>query len=302
MLGHIPALLHKKPESVLVVACGTGITAGSFLVHPDVKRVVICDIERLVPTKVVPYFGTENYHVLDGIARENPHRVNGKEVQAVYDDGRHFLGTTGEKFDIITSDLLDPWIKGSAALHTVEYFQLCRSHLKPGGNVCVWIPLNEIDLDATKSVIATFFQVFPRGMLWSNQHEGTGYEAILFGQVDPMAIDVDELQRRLDRPDHELVKRSLHEVGFGEIERAIDGMVVAPEEGTALLATYLGQAPLLEAWCAAPRSTPSATCGSNTWPAWRSIPISASGCSPASSSITAFPTRRSSARQKVSMP
>ena len=116
MLGHIPALVHKKPESVLVVACGAGITAGTFVLHPDVKRIVICDIEPLVPTIVTPMFGKENYHVVDGIARENPHTVNGKQVEVVYDDGRHFLRTTQEKFDIITSDPIDPWVKGCAAL------------------------------------------------------------------------------------------------------------------------------------------------------------------------------------------
>ena len=94
MLGHIPALVHKKPESVLVVACGAGVTAGTFLLHPDVKRIVICDIEPLVPTIVTPMFGKENHHVVDGIARENPHTVNGKQVEVVYDDGRHFLRTT----------------------------------------------------------------------------------------------------------------------------------------------------------------------------------------------------------------
>ena len=194
MLGHIPALVHKKPESVLVVACGAGITAGTFVVHPDVKRIVICDIEPLVPNVVTPMFGEENYHVVDGIARENPHTVNGKQVEVVYDDGRHFLRTTQEKFDIITSDPIDPWVKGCAALNTVEYYQMCRDHLNPGGSVSLWIPLYESNLDTTKSVIATFFQVFPDGILWSNEREGDGYDAVLFGQVEPTVIDVDELQ------------------------------------------------------------------------------------------------------------
>ena len=250
-LGHLPALVHKKPESVLVVACGAGITAGTFVLHPDVKRVVICDIEPLVPTVVTPMFGTENYHVVDGIARENPHTVNGKQVEVVYDDGRHFLRTTYEKFDIITSDPIDPWVKGCAALNTVEYYQMCRDHLNPGGIVCLWIPLYESNLEATKSVIATFFQVFPHGILWSNEHKGYGsdalwsnerggygYDAILFGQVEPTVIDVDELQRRLDRPDHQFVKQSLREVGFGEFNK----------EGIDLLTTYSGQAPLLKEW------------------------------------------------------
>ena len=242
MLGHLPALVHKKPESVLVVACGAGVTAGSFVLHPDVKRIVICDIEPLVPTVVTPMFGEENYHVVDGISRENPHTVNGKQVQVVYDDGRHFLRTTREKFDVITSDPIDPWVKGCAALNTVEYYQMCRDHLNPGGSVSLWIPLYESNLETTKSVIATFFQVFPNGIVWSNEREGTGYDAVLFGQVEPTVIDVDEFQRRLNRPDHQLVKQSLRDVGFGE---GLDWVV---EEGIDLLATYAGQALLLKEW------------------------------------------------------
>ncbi len=248
MLGHIPALVHKKPESVLVVACGAGVTAGTFIVHPDVKRIVICDIEALVPTMVTPMFGKENYHVVDGIASENPHMVNGKQVEVVYDDGRHFLRTTQEKFDIITSDPIDPWVKGCAALNTVEYYQMCRDHLNPGGNMSLWIPLHESNLDTAKSVIATFFQVFPQGILWSNELEGPGYQPVLFAQVEPTVIDVDELQRRLDRPDHRLVKQSLHEVGFGEVKGARTRVVVVHEEGIRLLATYIGQAPMLKEW------------------------------------------------------
>jgi spermidine synthase len=248
MLGHIPALVHKKPESVLVVACGAGVTAGTFVLHPDVKRIEICDIEPLVPTVVTPMFGKENYHVVDGIDRENPHMVNGKQVEVVYDDGRHFLRTTREKFDIITSDPIDPWVKGCAALNTVEYFQMCRDHLNPGGIVCLWIPLYESNLDTTKSVIATFFEVFPHGILWSNERDGSGYDAVLFGQVEPTVIDIDELQRRLDRPEYQLVKESLHDVGFGEVKTAKAGEVVIRDDAIDLLATYSGQAPLLKEW------------------------------------------------------
>ena len=248
MLGHIPALVHKKPASVLVVACGAGVTAGTFVLHPDVKRIVICDIEPLVPTIVTPMFGKENYHVVDGIARENPHTVNGKQVEVVYDDGRHFLKTTDEKFDIITSDPIDPWVKGCAALNTVEYYQMCRDHLKEGGSVSLWIPLSESNVDTTKSVIATFFQVFPEGLLWSNYHGAGGYDGVLFGAVEPTVIDVDEIQRRLDRPEYERVKQSLRDAEFGEIKEFKTGEVVALEEGVDLLATYIGQAALMKDW------------------------------------------------------
>jgi spermidine synthase len=184
LLGHISALAVQRPENVLVVACGAGVTAGSFIVHPEVKRIVICDIEPLVPTTVTPMFGKENYHVVDGIAKQNPHAVEGKQVQVVYDDGRHFVRTTKEKFDVITSDPIDPWVKGCAALNTVEYYRMCREHLNDGGVMTLWIPLYESDDDTFKSVLATFFQVFPNGVLWSNDYDADGYDAVLFGIKD----------------------------------------------------------------------------------------------------------------------
>src|SRR5207244_3981291 len=101
------------------------------------------------------------YHVVDGIARENPHTVNGKEVEVVYDDARHYVLTTREKFDIITSDPIHPWVKGAATLYTKEYFELCKQRLNPGGVVTQWVPLYESDGATVKSEIATFFAAFP---------------------------------------------------------------------------------------------------------------------------------------------
>jgi spermidine synthase len=247
MLGHIPAIVHKKPESVLVVACGAGVTAGTFVLHPDVKRVVICDIEPLVPKTVTPMFGKENYHIVDGIAEENPHQVRGKQVEVMYDDGRHFLRTTKEKFDIITSDPIDPWVKGCASLNTIEYYQMCRDHLNPGGSVSLWIPLNESDLETTKSLIATFFEVFPNGIIWSNERDRFGYDAVLFGTVEPTVINLDEIQEKLSRLDHKFVKQSLYDVGLMQPLTAFEGEVVR-DDGLELLATYSGQAPLLKEW------------------------------------------------------
>ena len=83
MLGHISALAHRNPESVLVVACGAGVTAGSFVLYPSIKRIVICDIEPLVPKFVAPMFKKENYGVVDD-----------PRTEVILDDGRHFIRTT----------------------------------------------------------------------------------------------------------------------------------------------------------------------------------------------------------------
>ncbi len=249
MLGHLSALACRHPDQakdVLVIACGAGVTAGSFVLYPSIERIVICDIEPLVPKIVAPMFGEENYHIVDGIDKENPHFVNGKKVSVIYDDGRHYIRTLplNAKFDVITSDPIDPWVKGSAALNTVEFYEMCKSHLKPGGVMSLWIPMYESNMDSAKSMIATFFQVFPNGILFSNDQYVEGYDAVLLGQADPSRIDVDRLQTMLGRQDYSRVKQSLAEVGFGT--NRLDDM----DRGIAieLLSTFAGQASDLRGW------------------------------------------------------
>lgn len=223
MLGHLSALTHARPESVLVVACGAGVTAGSFVVHPEVKRIVICDIEPLVPKVVAPMFGKENFNV-----------VKDPRTEVISDDGRHFIRTTKEKFDIITSDPIDPWVKGCAALNTVEYYEMCKARLKPGGVVSLWIPLYESNPETVKSLISTFFKVFPHGTIWSNDDGGEGYDAVLLGQAEPTHFDLDQLQARLNSADHARVRQSMADVSFHSV---ID-----------LLGTYVGRADDLQSW------------------------------------------------------
>lgn len=240
MLGHIPALLHPNPRSVLVVGCGAGVTAGSFVLHPSIEQIVICEIEPLIPKVVAQYFDEENYNV-----------VKDPRTHVVYDDARHYVLTTKEKFDVITSDPIHPWVKGAATLYTKEYFEMVKRRLNPGGVVTQWVPLYESNLDVVKSEIATFFEVFPNGTIWSNDTNGKGYDIVLFGQVDAARIDVDELNRRLERDDHQSVAQSLGDVGFGkkvQIQNRGKDKDIYVGLAVGLLATYAGRGHDLGPW------------------------------------------------------
>jgi spermidine synthase len=223
MLGHIPGLFHPEPKSVLVVGCGAGVTAGSFVLYPSVKRIVICEIEPLIPRVVARYFGPENYDVLDD-----------PRVEVVYDDARHYILTTSEKFDIITTDPIHPWIKGSATLYTKEFFDVCKAHLNPDGIMALWVPFYESTLVTVKSEMATFFDIFPDGTIWSNDIVGQGYDSVVVGRLGRPEINLDELEERLDRPDYQAIRQSLVEIGF--------------KSAVQMLATYAGQAPDLRTW------------------------------------------------------
>ena len=225
MLGHLPALYNPAPRSILVVGFGAGVTAGAFTLYPSVQRIVICEIEPLVPKAIAGYFRKQNYDVL-----KDP------RVQIVYDDARNFMRTTHEKFDVISYDSIHPWVKGAASLYTDEYFNLAKQHLNPEGTISLWVPLYECSMDAAKSQIATFIKVFPNGTLWGNTLQGAGYDIVLMAKQGDPAIDLEQLTERLARPDHQNVKYSLEDMG---VHSAIE-----------LAALYAGRGSDLAPWLA----------------------------------------------------
>ncbi len=203
MLGHLTTLLPTNPRKVLVIGCGAGVTAGAVSISPMVEEEIIAEIEPLVPRFVAKHFGEHNYHVID-----NP------KVRVQVDDARHYLLTTKEKFDAITSDPFDPWVKGAATLYTREFFETAKAHLNPGGVMTVFVQLYESGEAAVKSEVATFLEVFPNAIIFGNTNYGQGYDVVMVGRVDDTPIDVDAMQARLDSPEWGVVAQSLREIGF----------------------------------------------------------------------------------------
>jgi spermidine synthase len=223
MLGHITTLVPKNPTKVLVIGCGAGVTAGAVSVDPMVKDQTIAEIEPLVPRVVSTYFSEHNFNVV-----ANP------KVKVHLDDARHYLLTTNEKFDAITSDPLDPWVKGAATLYTREFFEVVKSHLNPGGVVTLFVQLYESTEAAAKSEVATFLEAFPNGAVFANTVNGQGYDLVLFGQLENEKIDVDAVQARLADPANAAIAQSLREIG---INSAVD-----------LFGTYAGRRTDMAGW------------------------------------------------------
>ncbi len=204
MLGHLTTLTTAYPRSVLVIGCGAGITSGAVSIDPRVERETIVEIEPLVPQAASAYFSEPNFGVL-----RNP------KVQVRIDDGRHYLMTTKERFDGITVDPLDPWVKGAANLYTQEFIEAMKQHLNRGGVVTMYIQLFETDLEAVKSSVATFFEVFPNGTIWGNPYQGQGHDMVLLGQAEPLRIDLDEMEQRISyRGGGSKIAQSLAEIGM----------------------------------------------------------------------------------------
>jgi spermidine synthase len=208
-LGHLPMLLNKNPKKVFVLGTGSGMTLGATSVYPSVEQITLAEIEPKV-LGVARTFGIYNHYVLD-----NP------KLKIVFNDGRNFLMTTKEKFDVITADPVHPWFSGAGYLYSTEYFKLAAQHLNPGGVVCQWLPLYELSEENLKSIVKTVMENYSYIMVWL-----THTDAELVASNSPIVLDEKELERRIQIPK---VLQDLERVKMGSAEDFLSYFVMGTE-------------------------------------------------------------------------
>ncbi len=206
-LGHLPMLLHPNPRNVFVLGTGTGMTLGATSIHPEVESIVLAEIEPTV-LAATRTFGDYNHRVLD-----NP------KLRIVFNDGRNYLATTRESYDVITADPIHPWSGGAAYLYTAEYFRIVAGHLRPGGIACQWLPIYELTPRDVKTVVRTFGESFRYVAIWL-----THYDAEIVGSNAPIVLDEGALARRMAVP---AIAKDLESVEMGSAEDFLSYFVAA---------------------------------------------------------------------------
>jgi len=195
MLAHIPLFLHPEPRSALTVGFGSGGTSWSMVTHG-----VDTDVAEIEPAVVraAPFFESRNH----GVA-QNP------KLRVIINDARNHLHATTGRYDVISTDSTNLQYKQNSSLYTVEYFELMRDRLNPGGIACVWIPLAGISEDELATLMRSFQEVFAEASLWFMDHTWTRF-GILVGAEEPIQVDPAVLYERFERP---AVKQDLAEIG-----------------------------------------------------------------------------------------
>ena len=167
---YLPVALHPHPEKAALICFGCGMTAKALTDTKDLKTIDVVDISKDIVAMSSNIFPEP---------ASNP--INDPRVRLRIEDGRFFLGTTLEKYDIITGEPPPPRFRGVVNLYTQEYFQLIRDRLTDGGIVTYWLPVDMIAPDNAKSILRAFCNVFPNGTLWS----ASGYNWMMVGIKDP---------------------------------------------------------------------------------------------------------------------
>lgn len=183
--AHIPMLLHPNPRDVLQVGFGSGETS-HILTTYETEHVDVVEISKGVHRTAARYFEDLNQGVVD-----HP------KFRSIIMDGANYVALTDRRYDLILNDSIWPFYSGNSGLYTKEYFDACRHHLKTGGIMTSWLPL-EMPEASFKSVLKTFHSVFPHVSLWLavthfNKH------ALLVGSTEPLKIDIGTFFQRFDR-------------------------------------------------------------------------------------------------------
>ncbi len=113
-------------------------------------------------------------------------------------DARNALLLTDERYDIIVSQPSHPWLAGSAALFSREFFQLGRERLTPGGVFGQWLNLFQMDTHTLKAMLRSFYRVFPRGAVFGIRENG---DLLLFGSEAPLVLDYQRSAALFEHPD-----------------------------------------------------------------------------------------------------
>ena len=127
MLVHPAMLMHDNPSHVLIIGGGEGATLREVLAYRDVTRAVMVDIDRDVVDCCREHLGTWNYG-----AFTDP------RAELHYRDGREYVETTDELFDVIIIDVVDMLDNGPAQhLYTKEFYRSLRGCMRDGGILVV---------------------------------------------------------------------------------------------------------------------------------------------------------------------
>jgi predicted membrane-bound spermidine synthase len=154
LFAWLPASLHPEPRRALLISYGIGSTARALLDDPGIKQLTIVDLspEILSVSRLVH-------------GAQDP--LSDPRVRLVVEDGRHFLRTRSEQFDIITAEPPPPAIAGVVNLYSREYFVALAERLAPGGLATYWLPMGQFEPRGARAVIAAFCDAFPDCTLWA---------------------------------------------------------------------------------------------------------------------------------------
>jgi predicted membrane-bound spermidine synthase len=162
-----PMMLHAQPmRRALLICYGVGVTAGALT---DISSLDSIDVVEISPDVIA---------VSEQVYSANRHPLKDRRIRVHLEDGRYFLQTSNERYDVITGEPPPPRTPGAVNIYTREYFQLVYDRLTEGGIVTYWLPVARPDPGTdVNAIIRSFCDVFADCSLWN----ATPFDFMLVG-------------------------------------------------------------------------------------------------------------------------
>jgi hypothetical protein len=168
MLCLLPTLMHGGSDlRCLIIGLGSGTTSSTASEREQIKTIDVVEIEPAV-VEAAKYF-----------QNQLPAKLN-----IIQSDARAHLKSAGA-YDLIISQPSEPWVAGSSALFTVEFFRLMRQKLNQDGLVTQWLQLYGLSNREFLCALKTFTTVFPDTLIFHQKGAG---EILLVGANSPKSL------------------------------------------------------------------------------------------------------------------
>jgi len=161
-----PAAVHPSLKHALLIGYGVGNTAKALTDTASIESIDLVDLSRDILAMAPVVF-----------PKEGDQPLRDPRMQVHIEDGRYFLQTSDQQFDLITGEPPPPGIAGVENLYSREYFQLMHDRLADGGIVTYWLPLADLGDVSTKAILRAFCDVFEDCSLWN----GSGTNLMMVG-------------------------------------------------------------------------------------------------------------------------
>jgi spermidine synthase len=178
-LGMVPAMVHPDPQDIAIIGMGAGATLFAAGGRPETRSLTSIEIVKPLLLSLMDHEDRRNYPGLQSI-------FNDRRINYVFGDGRSVILNGDKQYDIIEADALRTTSAYSGNLFSVEYFQLLKNHLKPGGIAVTAAP--------TQRIINGFVKVFPNAVLVRTN------DTLILGSTQKIDWNIEKISDRLTNP------------------------------------------------------------------------------------------------------
>ena len=178
LLAFLPYALAEDPKSAFIVGYGGGYST-DFLTSTELDLVHVVELEEGI------------MEAADYVHKGKNPILKRKNLKLEIEDARFVLATgKNGPYDIIISQPSHSWLTGVANLFTQEYFEIVKGNLTEKGVFSQWLNLYNMNEEVLKSILKTFYTVFPHGGIFTNTGDE---EVILIGTKKDLKFSLERL-------------------------------------------------------------------------------------------------------------